>query len=56
MTRYYLQRLQAFHSKLEAAVREELARPRPDHARLVSLKRRKLAVKDQLAGIAPARC
>jgi len=52
---YYLQKLQSFHARLESAVREELARPRPDDGRLLALKRQKLAVKDRLAGIAPAR-
>ncbi len=54
MNTYYLKRLQTFHSRLESAVREELSRPRPDDARLLTLKRQKLAVKDRLAGIAPA--
>jgi hypothetical protein len=36
------------HRELERQLREELRRPRPDEARVTILKRRKLAVKDEL--------
>ena len=37
------------HTELEQALAEEEARPMPDSLRIASLKRKKLAIKDELA-------
>ena len=37
------------HSRLNARIRDELARPRPDDLRVQTLKRMKLKAKDQMA-------
>jgi len=37
------------HTQLEQALAEEEARPMPDSLRIASLKRKKLAIKDELA-------
>ena len=39
------------HSQLEQALSEEEARPMPDSLRIASLKRKKLAIKDELAAL-----
>ena len=43
--------LQEEHTQLEDALAEEEARPMPDSLRIASLKRRKLAIKDELAAL-----
>lgn len=43
--------LQDEHTQLEQALAEEEARPMPDSLRIASLKRRKLAIKDELADL-----
>lgn len=43
--------LAAAHRTLEGEVKEELRRAAPDFARVASLKRRKLAIKDSLAAL-----
>lgn len=43
--------LQDEHSRLEQELAEEEARPMPDSLRIASLKRRKLAIKDELAAL-----
>lgn len=40
--------LQAKHARVEAQLREEERRPLPDEVRIHDLKRKKLALKDQL--------
>lgn len=37
------------HSELEMALRDEEARPMPDSLAIASLKRKKLAIKDEIA-------
>lgn len=44
-----IQNLEKQHCDLDAALREEEARPLPDSLEISDLKRKKLAVKDQLA-------
>jgi len=44
-----IQILEKQHCDLDAALREEEARPLPDSLEISDLKRKKLAVKDQLA-------
>ncbi len=44
-----IQTLEKQHCDLDAALREEEARPLPDSLEISDLKRKKLAVKDQLA-------
>jgi len=39
------------HTQLEQALAEEEARPMPDSLRIASLKRKKLAIKDELADL-----
>jgi hypothetical protein len=43
--------LQEQHSQLEKALAEQEARPMPDSLAIASLKRRKLAIKDELAAL-----
>lgn len=45
-----LSALQAKHNALKAKIRLELSRPLPDPFRLASLKKRKLQLKEALAG------
>jgi len=40
------------HARLNARIRDELARPRPDDLRVQTLKRMKLKAKDQIAHVA----
>jgi len=42
-------RLRGFHALLEIALREERARQSPDDLALAGIKKKKLAIKDQLA-------
>lgn len=44
-----IQSLQEKHSELDAALKEEEARPMPDSITIGTLKRQKLAIKDELA-------
>ena len=44
-----IQSLERQHSALDAALREEEARPMPNSLEISILKRKKLAIKDQLA-------
>jgi hypothetical protein len=48
MRHILLYRLRSRHRQLDAELREELMRPRPNHLRVCELKRRKLAVKDDI--------
>jgi hypothetical protein len=43
-----IQSLKAQHSELESALEEEEARPLPDSLAIASLKRKKLAIKDEI--------
>ena len=43
--------LQDQHSRLEEALAEQEARPMPDSLAIASLKRKKLAIKDELAAL-----
>lgn len=43
-----LNRLRAEAAKLHTAIHDESTRPLPDHVRLSHLKRRKLAVRDEI--------
>jgi hypothetical protein len=43
--------LQQQHSRLEEALAEQEARPQPDSLAIASLKRKKLAIKDELAAL-----
>ena len=43
--------LQEQHSRLEEALAEQEARPMPDSLAIASLKRKKLAIKDELAAL-----
>ena len=43
--------LQQQHSRLEEALAEQEARPKPDSLAIASLKRKKLAIKDELAAL-----
>jgi len=45
--------LKAKHAALETALEDESRRPLPDSAALAELKRRKLAIKDELELIVP---
>ncbi len=44
-------RLTQIHGQLDAAIREEMKRRRPDSLRLLRLKKLKLAVKDRLSAM-----
>jgi hypothetical protein len=43
-------RLRGFHSLLEMALKDERSRPRPDDRTVAGIKKKKLAIKDRLAG------
>jgi hypothetical protein len=43
--------LQEQHSRLEEALAEQEARPMPDSLTIATLKRKKLAIKDELAAL-----
>lgn len=49
MSMVLARRLRGFHTLLEMALRDERARPNPDDRILSGLKKKKLAIKDQLA-------
>lgn len=48
-TASHVHALQSKHAGLEARLREEMARPSPDAATIQSLKKRKLALKEEIA-------
>ena len=48
-TASHVHALQSKHAGLEARLREELARPSPDTATIQDLKKRKLAIKEEIA-------
>jgi hypothetical protein len=45
--------LQAKHAELEARIDEESHRPMPDSGTLARLKKEKLRIKEEMAGIGP---
>lgn len=47
-----IQLLQQKHSELDEALQQEEARPMPDSLTIATLKRQKLAIKDELAQLA----
>ena len=47
----HLSALQTKHAGLEARLREEMARPVPDTATTQSLKKQKLRLKEEIAGV-----
>ncbi|ASJ92218.1 MAG: YdcH family protein [Sphingomonadales bacterium] len=47
----HLNALQTKHAGLEARLREEMARPVPDTATIQSLKKQKLRLKEEIAGV-----
>ena len=44
--------LKARHTTLEDMIHQELTRPHPDEIEVTALKKEKLRIKDQIAGIA----
>jgi len=46
--------LKALHQTLEQRIQSESKRPHPDEAQLHELKKQKLKIKDELAGISPS--
>lgn len=46
-----LEALKARHSTLEDMIHQELTRPHPDDVEIHALKKEKLKIKDQLAGM-----
>jgi uncharacterized protein len=51
MHQAHVSALQAKHAGLEARIVEEAQRPRPDAATLARLKKEKLKIKEEIAGI-----
>lgn len=47
----HLNALQTKHAGLEARLREEMARPVPDTATIQALKKQKLRLKEEIAGV-----
>jgi hypothetical protein len=43
--------LKAKHQSLELALEEEITRPRPDDIQIASIKKQKLAIKDEIASL-----
>ncbi len=43
-------RWRGFHALLEMALRDERARPRPDDRTVAAIRKKKLIIKDRLAG------
>ncbi|MCG8508632.1 MAG: DUF465 domain-containing protein [Rhodospirillales bacterium] len=43
--------LKAKHQALESALEEEFTRPRPDDIQIASIKKQKLAIKDEIANL-----
>lgn len=48
-----IESLRAKHAALESAIEVENRRPLPDTEQIVSLKRQKLRIKDELANLGP---
>lgn len=48
-----IESLKARHAALESAIEAEARRPSPDAAQIVTLKRQKLRIKDELANMSP---
>jgi hypothetical protein len=48
-----IESLKARHAALETAIEAETRRPSPDTAQVVTLKRQKLRIKDELANMGP---
>ncbi|MCG8357906.1 MAG: DUF465 domain-containing protein [Kiloniellales bacterium] len=48
----HLEVLRTKHASLEAEIEEEAQRPHPDDIRIQELKKEKLKIKDEIAGIA----
>ena len=46
-----IEALKAKHQALEEALNEESSRPRPDDFHIVSLKKQKLRIKDEIANL-----
>ena len=53
MHQAHLSALQAKHAGLDARINEESQRPMPDMAVLARLKKEKLKIKEELAGLQP---
>ncbi len=49
----HIEALRAKHATLEDEIEQENQRPHPDDIRLQELKREKLRIKDEIAGLAP---
>jgi hypothetical protein len=47
-----IEALKSKHRDLETAIEEEESRPHPDDFHITSLKKKKLRIKDELAGLA----
>jgi hypothetical protein len=54
MDQAHIAALQTKHAGLDARIAEETQRPSPDTALLARLKKEKLRIKEEIAGIAPA--
>ena len=48
-----IESLKARHAQLEHAIEAEVRRPSPDTSQIVTLKRQKLRIKDELASMSP---
>jgi hypothetical protein len=49
----HIRALRSKHADLEGQIVQETSRPHPDQIAIVSLKKQKLRIKDQLAKISP---
>ena len=47
----HIEALRVKHASLEAAIEEEHLRPHPDDIRIQELKKEKLKIKDEIAGL-----
>ena len=47
----HIEQLKQKHAHLEAAIQDEVHRPHPDDLRLTDLKRQKLRIKEEIAGL-----
>ncbi|HEY5608851.1 MAG TPA: YdcH family protein [Alphaproteobacteria bacterium] len=50
----HIRALRAKHADLEGQIVQETSRPLPDQIAIVSLKKQKLKIKDELARLSPA--
>jgi hypothetical protein len=50
----HIRALRAKHADLEGLIVQETSRPHPDQIAIVSLKKQKLRIKDELARLSPA--